>query len=236
MAAAEWVPRRLAAIAVVLPEGVTPPGTRGRILESALALFAEWGFHGTSIRQIGAGASINSATLYSHFASKEEILRELVLIGHSALYDRLAASITGLTSPADRLEALVRAQVLAHADFPLLAVVTNSELHVLSAEAAGPSMELRIAASQLVLTALEDGKRDGSFDIEDVVLLTRAIAGMGLQVGNWFGPDVPHGRDEVADSYAEYALRMAGAAGAASRRSETVASGTGATLGERTSE
>lgn len=211
MAGNEWASRRLVAVAVALPEGVTPPGTRGRILESALALFAEWGFHGTSIRQIGAGAGINSATLYSHFPKKEEILRELVLIGHSALYDRLAASIVGLTAPPDRLAALVRTQVLAHADFPLLAVVTNSELHVLSAQAAGPSMELRLAARQLMLHALEDGKRDGSFDIADAGLLTRAIAGMGLQVGNWFGPDVPQSREEIADSYVEYALRMAGA-------------------------
>lgn len=211
MADDTWASRRLAAVAVALPEGVTPAGTRGRILESALALFAEWGFHGTSIRQIGAGSGINSATLYSHFQSKEEILRELVLIGHSALYDRLVASVVGLTAPPDRLVALVRTQVLAHADFPLLAVVTNSELHALSAEAAGPSMELRLAASRLMHHALEDGKRDGSFDIADAGLLTRAIAGMGLQVGHWFGPDVPQSRDEIADSYARYALRMAGA-------------------------
>jgi AcrR family transcriptional regulator len=207
----EWQPRRLAAVAAVLPDGVTPPGTRGRILESALGLFAEWGYHGTSIRSIGAAAGINSATLYSHFPSKEDVLRELVLIGHTALYDRLAASIAGLTDPAARLAALVRAQVLAHADFPLLAVVTNSELHVLSAAAAGPSLELRSSSSHMVAAALRDGQGDGTFDVRDAVLLTRAIAGMGLQVGNWFGPDQPHSRDEVADNYAEYALRMAGA-------------------------
>ena len=205
------MPRRLAAVAIVLPEGVTPPGSRGRILEAALGLFAELGYHGTSIRTIGAAAGINSATMYSHYPSKEDVLRELVLIGHTELYNRLTTSINGLTAPTERLTALVRAQVLAHADFPLLAVVTNSELHVLSAEAAAPSMELRIASARLVRDALEDGRRDGSFDVADVALLTQAIAGMGVRVGNWFGPDQPYTREKVADSYAEYALRMAGA-------------------------
>src|SRR5215471_3518440 len=32
----KWDPRRLNAVAVALPDGVTPPGTRGRILHAAL--------------------------------------------------------------------------------------------------------------------------------------------------------------------------------------------------------
>ena len=203
--------RRLAAVAVALPEGVTPPGTRGRILEAALGLFAEVGYHGASIRTIGAAAGINSATMYSHFPSKEDVLRELVLIGHTELFNRLTSSVEGLTAPTDRLHALVRAQVLAHTDFPLLAVVTNGELHVLSPTAAAPSVELRTACARMLLDALEDGQRDGSFDVADVALLTQAIAGMGVRVGNWFGPDQPYSREDVADSYADYALRMAGA-------------------------
>ena len=35
-------------------------GTRGRILLAGLALFAEHGFHGTSIRDIAAGADVQS--------------------------------------------------------------------------------------------------------------------------------------------------------------------------------
>jgi AcrR family transcriptional regulator len=213
--------RRLAAVTVALPEGVTPPGTRGRILEAALGLFAEWGYHGASIRTIGAAAGINSATMYSHFASKEEVLRELVLIGHTELFNRLTASVEALTAPTDRLRALVRAQVLAHTDYPLLAVVTNSELHVLSPAAAAASVQLRSACVRLVLDALEDGQRDGSFDVADVALLTQAIAGMGVRVGNWFGPDQPYSREDVADGYADYALRMAGASGAARGRVES---------------
>ena len=80
-----WQPRRLAAVEVELPGGVTPPGTRGRILRAALGLFSELGFHGTSIRQIASGVGINPATLYAHYPSKEHILAELVLLGHQEL-------------------------------------------------------------------------------------------------------------------------------------------------------
>ena len=205
------MPRRLAAVAIVLPEGVTPPGTRGRILEAALGLFAELGYHGTSIRTIG----VSSRHQLGH-----DVL-PLPVEGRRASRagpDRSHRAVQPVDDihprpddPAERLTALVHAQVLAHAEFPLLAVVTNSELHVLSAEAAAPSMDLRIASARLVHDALEDGRRDGSFDVADVALLTQAIAGMGVRVGNWFGPDQPYTREKVADSYAEYALRMAGA-------------------------
>jgi len=50
--------------------------TRTRIIESALRLFAEGGFRGTTIDAIAAGAGLTprSGALYRHFRSKREIL------------------------------------------------------------------------------------------------------------------------------------------------------------------
>ncbi|MGO1053288.1 TetR/AcrR family transcriptional regulator [Crossiella sp. CA198] len=205
-----WEPRRLAAVAVALPDGVTPSGTRGRILHAALGLFAEWGFHGTSIRKIGAAVGINSATLYAHYPSKEQVLADLVQIGHAELHHRLTEAVRAGGAPAERLAALMRAHVLAHTDFPLLSVVTNSELHALSAELAAPALALGVASERLLLDVLAAGIEDGSFDLPDVRLAARAIGGMGQRVGNWFGPDQPHTRTQVAEAFVSFALRIAG--------------------------
>ncbi len=48
--------------------------TRGAILAAGLDLFAERGFHGTSIRDIAKAVAISEASLYHHFASKELLL------------------------------------------------------------------------------------------------------------------------------------------------------------------
>ncbi|MFB9904367.1 TetR/AcrR family transcriptional regulator [Allokutzneria oryzae] len=206
----QWQQGRLATAVVVLPEGTTPTGTRGRVLHAALGLFAARGFHGTSIREIGAAAGINSATLYGYYSSKELILAELVLIGHRELHRRLLETVAEVADPVERLTALVRTHVLVHTDFSLLSVVTNSELHVLSAELAAPSLALRAASEQLRLDALTDGVRDGSFDLSDVRLAARAISGMGQRVGNWFGPGQDHTREQVAEAFVCFALRLAG--------------------------
>ena len=219
-----WEPRRLNAVAVALPETATPSGTRGRVLLAALALFAEYGFHGTSIRQLGAEAGINSATLYSHYPSKQHILAELVLIGHRELHERLqTALVDAPADPTARLCALVRAQVHAHTDFPLLALVANAELHALAPERAAPALALREQSRQLLGHVLRAGVDQGVFRLADAHRRDRdsrehgigepedAISSMGIRVANWFGPDQPYTRDDVGDQYCEYALRIVGA-------------------------
>ena len=45
----------------VLPPGVVPEGTRRRILEAALQLFASQGFHGVSVRDLARGLAVVEA-------------------------------------------------------------------------------------------------------------------------------------------------------------------------------
>jgi AcrR family transcriptional regulator len=206
-----WDPRRLNAVNARLPEGVAPPGTSGRILLSALRLFAGCGFHGTSIRDIAADAGINSATLYAHYPSKAQILAALVRIGHEELHQRMQqALIDAGSEPADQLAALVRSQVLAHTDFPLLALVANQELHALTAEQAAPALALRNQSRDLALRVLRRGVQHGVFTVDDITLAATAIGSMGIRVANWFGPDQPYIREQVADAFAGFALRIVG--------------------------
>jgi hypothetical protein len=81
--------RRVRSGVPALPPRPAAGGTRDRILLAGLGLFAEHGFHGTSIRDIAAGAAVQSASLYAHFPSEEAILAELVLAGHEEHHTRL---------------------------------------------------------------------------------------------------------------------------------------------------
>ncbi|MGV9560991.1 TetR family transcriptional regulator [Streptomyces sp. NPDC003480] len=208
-----WEPRRVVAMAADLPDGVTPPGTRGRILEAGLELFAESGFAGASIRQIAGMVGINSATLYAHYPSKGHVLAELVRIGHEEMWTRLteAAARTRDDGAARRLAALVRAHVLVHTDYPLLAVVTNGELHALDPELAAPSLRLRDECRRLLAEVLERGVKNGEFTVDDPLLAVTAIGGLGVQVAHWFGPALDRTREQVADQYARFALRIVNA-------------------------
>ncbi|WP_141433138.1 TetR/AcrR family transcriptional regulator [Bacillus sp. 03113] len=54
--------------------------TREKILQTALQLFGEKGYAGTSTREIAEGAGVNHLTLFRHFGNKENLFRESVIM------------------------------------------------------------------------------------------------------------------------------------------------------------
>ncbi|NEN05445.1 TetR/AcrR family transcriptional regulator [Diaminobutyricibacter tongyongensis] len=204
--------RRVASERIVLPDAMATPDTRGRILEAALGLFAERGYAGTSIRDIAGAVGIQSATLYGHFPSKEHILAELAQAGHEAHRRRLADAMAGAgADPVDQLAALVRAHVLFHTEFAMLAIVANAELEALSPELVAGSIRPRSETERLFTGTIDRGIELGRFSTPDAWLAAAAIGGMGLRVASWFGPGARMTADAVADTYVEFALRILGA-------------------------
>ncbi len=59
------------------------------IMETALELFAENGFHATSISQIAKKAGISKGLAYNYFESKNDILEEIIKHGFEAVYAEL---------------------------------------------------------------------------------------------------------------------------------------------------
>ena len=83
--------------------------TREEVLAVSARLFAARGIAGTTMRAIAEECSIKAASLYSHFASKDEIVAE-VMRRSSVLAGRLFDEVrTSRLSPGPRLEALMRA-------------------------------------------------------------------------------------------------------------------------------
>jgi TetR/AcrR family transcriptional regulator, cholesterol catabolism regulator len=60
------------------PTGNASSDRRARILEAAMHRFADFGFESTTVRQIGDDVNILSGSLYHHFATKDEMLHEIV--------------------------------------------------------------------------------------------------------------------------------------------------------------
>ena len=202
--------RRIAASEVVLPPTAKLRGARGRILNAALKLFAELGYADTSVRAILSEAGAQATTLYSHFPSKEHVLAEIIRLGYEEELRRLReALLTAQPDPRDQLKAVVRATVLTHCEYSMLAVVTSAEFHVLSDEMSAPIQSMNNQAERLALEVIERGQALGVFKIEDPVLALRAIASMGHRAAYWFASDAGRTPAHVAESFAGYALLIA---------------------------
>lgn len=91
-------------------ESVTPPNAaEQRLLDSALTLFAEKGYEGTSIREIIEAAGVTRPVLYYYFVNKEDLFRRLVDTCFDSMgkaFDRIASKDT---SASDRLVEMMSA-------------------------------------------------------------------------------------------------------------------------------
>lgn len=207
-------PRSAARPGPLLPPRATADGTRRRLLEAALTLFGARGYDGVSIRDLADAARIATSSMYGHVAAKEDLLTELMLIGHEEHHDRLRSALLG--SPPDpraQMSALVRAHVTMHATYPLLARVSNRELHALSPANATGVVAVRQQSERLFLDVIMRGIDDGTFTVDEPWLAVAAIGGMGIRVAEWFTPESEFSIEQVADNYTGFALRILGVAG-----------------------
>lgn len=78
---------------------MTPrPSQRGVIIEAALACFARSGYDATRVRDIAEAAGVSEGALYRHFASKDELARELHLHAMSTFSEELEAAAEAPTA------------------------------------------------------------------------------------------------------------------------------------------
>lgn len=197
---------------VPIPAAANAQGSRGLILQQALALFAKKGYGATTVRDIAAAVGMQAGSLYSHFASKEMILAELVHLGHSEHSRRLREAVLACPpGPDKQLIALVRAHVLFHTEFTTLAIVANAEVHVLDTTLSKPALDLRSQNFQLMKDIIERGVRLGAFKVNDLTLTATIIGSMGARVANWYTPQFHLSAEQVADQLAEITCRIVGA-------------------------
>lgn len=109
--------------------GTARNGTRrDEILRVAAVLFAERGYHGVSIDDLGAAVGMSGPGIYRHFASKEDVLAQMLLGISRHLHDEGARCVTSAADPAAALDALLRSHVSFSLSQPALIVVHGREL------------------------------------------------------------------------------------------------------------
>ena len=89
--------------------GSTPrlPAARRRrqLLDTARAVFAERGFHSTSMNDIAEAAGVTKPVLYQHFSSKRDLFREVLEDVGGRLEETIAKAAAGAPGPREQVEA-----------------------------------------------------------------------------------------------------------------------------------
>jgi len=100
---------------------------RQQILDTAAELFAERGFHGVSVHDIGAACGISGPALYKHFNGKGELLAASLTDISETLLKEGSARAAAAESPSEALDALIDWHVEFALRHPDLIVVQDRE-------------------------------------------------------------------------------------------------------------
>jgi AcrR family transcriptional regulator len=190
------------------PQGRRGGARRAELVALASRLFRERGYHGVGMRAIAEAADMQAASLYHHFRSKEELLLEAIfVVDRDLIVDQLPI-LDGPGSHRERLARLVRGHVLHIGANRDAWWVAARELRALSAERLDTVQLYRRRYQHRIAQHLADGVRAGEFDCADSRLTTLALLDMINGLNEWFDPAGRLSIEEIADRYAELALRQ----------------------------
>jgi len=192
------------------------PGAR-RVLAVAAALFFERGAAATSVRDITRACGLSPGALYNHFASRDDVLFELVRHGHARLERRVDAALAAADGqdPVIRFAAFVAAYVTGHLRHPELAQVVRREYLHLDPARRDAVVARRRRMRGLVTRLLRDGAVAGRFDLpegpRDATGVAVMVLDMCSRTSEWYDPSRAGRPERLVERYVTGALRLAGA-------------------------
>jgi AcrR family transcriptional regulator len=139
---------------------------RGRILESAMALFDARGFEATPVAEICERADVAQKTFFNHFESKQQVLRAIAAESLERFLVDLEAVRKRPGTTAEKLHAFFR-QIADNAEAagPMRRELLTEIIHVAHAERSEPEQARRLHAAFGAI--VRDGRAEGDVSRED---------------------------------------------------------------------
>lgn len=182
------------------------PGRREQILEAAADLFADKGYHATTVRDIAEVSGMLSGSLYAHFGSKEDLLFEIVQRAAGQFMAAVEPIARGSGGAGDRLRKAMAAHIQVVADSIAAATVFNHEWQGVSGERRAALEAMRDGYEALLAEIIDQGVSSGEFRPVDRRFARLLVLSAVNWLYVWYKPDGPLRPAEVADKFAELIL------------------------------
>lgn len=169
---------------------VATHNTREDVVQAAGRLFAERGYHGTSMRDLGRELGLLGSSLYSHVNSKQDLLVDVVEEGAGLFEASAEKALRTEGSASDRLEALIA----GHVDV-VIDNIDVSRTFLNEARMLDPVYRSRILAARdhyeaAFRSVLRQGVADGTFSKDlDPKVASIFVLSILNALERWYRPD-----------------------------------------------
>jgi AcrR family transcriptional regulator len=168
------------------PEGRS---MRASILDAAVQLFAEYGYHASPLRDIARIAGIQAASIYHHYPSKQALLVEIMQTYMQLLNNSTERIMREHTDPQQQLHEVIANHIRMHTTYKAEFFILDTEIRSLEGESRPLILSLRHKYEALVQDILHTGMEQGLFYPCDVKVTSYAVIAMCTQVASWFRTD-----------------------------------------------
>ena len=171
---------------------------RTRILDAAIRVFAEHGYHGARVGDIAEDAGVAHGLLYHYFASKDEVLRTIFVENWGELIGRFRAVAASDEAADEKLAGI--AKILLRTWRNDSALVTVMVREVARSHQLQGQVEDVGEAFLIVQRVIEEGQRSGVFraDVDARLASWLFYGGLEEVLTGWVLGQLPDGEDDVA--------------------------------------
>src|SRR5688572_9932602 len=154
---------------------------RSELTREAARLFAERGYHGTSIGDLAAAMGVQTGSLYAHMASKQGLLYETMREGAAAFHAALDAIDEALPAT-ERIRLALRAHLRVVAEQLDVATVFVREWRYLEGDRREEILAERRRYEERLRSLFREGREHGELRTD---LDESAAAPLALSAANW---------------------------------------------------
>jgi len=171
-----------------------------KILNSAGAIFAEYGFHKATISQIATQAGVADGTLYLYFKNKDDILYQFISFKTNVVFKEMNAAVKKGRNAEEKLRYLIRCHLTEFQNDRNMAIIFQSEVRYLR-EIESQIKDISKMYLDLLSDIIERGQIEGSMRQDLFIgLVKRFILGAveGV-ISTWVSADGRYDLVSMAD-------------------------------------
>ncbi|WP_040777974.1 TetR/AcrR family transcriptional regulator [Nocardia pneumoniae] len=176
----------------------TAGDTRDRIMRAAIDLFAEKGFHGTGVAEIGERADVQRGALYYHIGSKEELLWQILRDYIQRMLVDAEQIAAGPEDPITKLRELIHSHVQLIIRHQREVAIQLRDVTALTGDRAAELQDLRDRVQRCWQRVIDAGHAEGLLRTDDHVV-TNSVLGMLNMVTFWYRPHGDRSPGEIAE-------------------------------------
>lgn len=179
--------------------------TRDDVVAAAGRLFAERGYHGTSMRDLGKELGLLGSSLYSHVDGKQQLLVEVVNRGAGFFQEAADDALAIEGTATDRLRALIDGHIGVVLDHRSEVRTYLNEAYALEPILRASVIAARDRYEEAFRTVLKEGAADGSFrgDIDPPITAIFILSILNA-VDRWYREDGRIDRDRLVETIFDF--------------------------------